>query len=244
MTDRVLVSDIDGTLLREGKPTAGLETLRRMIEQYWDDFRLIYATGRTAESTLGLVSDGVLPRPHALATLVGTEIWFPDWERPDPEYNNWIEETWDADAVRGVAEAFEELERQPEEYQSPRKLSYFVQLTDAVQKLDERLRGERLNCMVIHSGGRFLDLMPLRAGKRAAVEFILRRWKVEDGTILVAGDSLNDRDMLDAPTFCSVIVGNAEDELSEALDGPKLHAAELPFAAGVLEGAEVFGFWR
>jgi sucrose-phosphate synthase len=244
MTERVLVSDIDGTLLREEEPTAGLQTLRRMIEQHGDEIRLIYATGRTAESALGLVEEGVLPTPQALATLVGTEIWLPDWTRPVSDYRTWIEGNWEPDHIERVVQEFKELDRQPDEFQSRHKLSFFTDRAALVHELETRLLEERLSCTVIHSGGRYLDLIPARAGKRSAVEFILRRWGVEDATVLAAGDSLNDRDMLEAPAFYSVIVGNADDDLVEKTEGPKLHEAQLPFAAGVLEGAEVFDFWE
>ena len=241
--DRVLVSDIDGTLLKAGRPTAGLETLRWMIDRDESGMRLAYATGRTMQSVLDLVRDGTLPEPHAVASLVGTEVWLPPWSRADAAYAARITVNWNRERLLETASAVDELELQPEEFQSPYKLSFFVDSEEPVRELQRRLRETDLRCRTIYSGGRFLDLMPERAGKLAAVEFITSRWDARSAAVLAAGDSLNDHDMLAHPRFFGVVVANADDELSEAVTGPRLHEATLPFAAGVLEGAEVFDFW-
>jgi sucrose-6F-phosphate phosphohydrolase len=241
--DRVLVSDIDGTLLKAGRPTAGLETLRWMIDRDESGMRLVYATGRTMQSVLELVHDGTLPEPHAVASLVGTEVWLPPWRRADAAYAARITEHWNRERLLETASLVDELELQPTEFQSPHKLSFFVDGEGPVCELQRRLRETDLRYRTIYSGSRFLDLMPERAGKLAAIEFITSRWDARSAAVLAAGDSLNDRDMLVHPRFFGVIVANADDELSGAVTGPRLHEATLPFAAGVLEGAEVFDFW-
>jgi sucrose-phosphate synthase len=241
--DRVLVSDIDGTLLKTGRPTAGLETLRWIIDRDESGMRLVYATGRTMQSVLELVRDGTLPEPHAVASLVGTEVWLPPWSGADEAYSAHIAKHWSRERVLETASELDSLDLQPEEFQSPYKLSFFVESEKPVRELERRLRETELRCRTIYSGGRFLDLMPERAGKLAAVEFITSHWDARSAAVLAAGDSLNDRDMLVHPRFFGVVVANADDELSEAVAGPRLHEATLPFAAGVLEGAEVFDFW-
>lgn len=57
------------------------------------------------------------------------------------------------------------------------------------------------------------------------------------------GDSANDCDMLSDPSFLSVAVGNAHKEVTRSATAGSLYRARLPFAAGVLEDAEVFDFW-
>lgn len=243
MCDRVLVSDIDGTLLQAGRPTAGLETLRWMLDRGEDGIRLAYATGRTVQSVLDLVHRGTLPEPDAIASLVGTEVWLPPWDRADPLYAASNAAHWSREHLFETASAMDEIELQPEEFQSPFKLSYFVESEQPVRELERRLRDARLRCRTIHSAGRYLDLIPEGAGKLSAVEFITSRWDARSATVLTAGDSLNDRDMLVHPSFFGVVVANADNELTEVVAGPRVHEASLPFAAGVLEGAEVFDFW-
>jgi sucrose-6F-phosphate phosphohydrolase len=243
MCDRVLVCDIDGTLLEAGQPTAGLETLRWMIDLDELEMRLVYATGRTIQSVLDLVHNGTLPEPHAVASLVGTEVWEPPWNRADEGYFAWIANHWSRERVLETASAIDGLELQPEGFQSPHKLSFFVESEIPVRSLQRKLREAGQRCRTIFSGGRFLDLIPERAGKLGAIEFITTHWDAQGAPVLVAGDSLNDRDMLGHPQFFGVIVANADDDLTEAVAGPRLHEASLPFAAGVLEGAEVFDFW-
>jgi sucrose-6F-phosphate phosphohydrolase len=220
MCSRVLVSDIDGTLLKESEPTAGLDTLRRMLEQNGRETRIVYATGRTIESVIELVETQVLPGPDAVAPLVGTEIWQPPFKEPNPVYAHYIGEDWDRDALVDLASGMEELELQPDRYQSAYKLSFFVDSESAVDALRARLDESGLRCKVIHSAGRYLDLIPSRAGKRAAAEFVIKRWNIADALILAAGDSLNDKDLLTTPRFYGVVVGNSDDGLSDEVNGP------------------------
>lgn len=241
---RVLVSDIDGTLLKEAEPTPGLETLRVLLQQDARRTRLVYATGRTRESVISLVEQEILPVPDAVAPLVGTEIWFPPFDEPDPEFARYIDEGWRREAIMEVASSMGHLELQPEKFQTRHKLSYFVESPQVVRDLEKRLDEMGLRYRLIHSGGRFLDFIPRRAGKRAAAEYIIRKWSARDASILAAGDSLNDRDLLDAPHFNAVVVGNSDDGLDDAVDEEGTHVADLPHAAGVLEGAEVFDFWK
>ncbi len=62
--------------------------------------------------------------------------------------------------------------------------------------------------------------------------------------VVVAGDSGNDFDMLqavqDGPGR-GILVGNAMDGLRDRLGGGRLYQARAAHAAGVLEGLETFG---
>jgi hypothetical protein len=49
--------------------------------------------------------------------------------------------------------------------------------------------------------------------------------------------------MLEDPRLPGVVVGNGEAELQELSEAEQVHQADAPFAAGVLEGAEVHEFW-
>jgi len=242
--ERLLVSDIDGTLLRRGQPTVGLATLTRMIDHYEPGTRLVYATGRSIRSVLSQIEDGTLPPADAVAALVGTEVWFSPWARPDGGFFRRIDPGWQRERIRDVVARVEGLELQPSEFQSPRKLSFFVDGETVVREVRSLLTLADLRCRLIYSGERYLDLIPDRAGKRAAVEYITSAWNAPGAKVLAAGDSLNDRDMLAHPRYFGVVVANADEDLAENVQGPRLHESSLPFAAGVLEGAEFFDFWK
>jgi sucrose-6F-phosphate phosphohydrolase len=244
---RILVSDIDGTLLRDGHPTAGLRSLRILLEAHRGDVRLVLATGRSFSSTWDLVSADVLPRPDAVASFVGTEVWMPPWREPLEGYSRHILRGWDRELVDRVVRGFETVRPQPDEFQSLLKASYFLEDASLLADLERALGAAGARAHVIHSGGIFLDVLPERAGKRGAIEYILAHWGVPASKVMACGDSMNDLDMLRDPQFLGVIVGNGEDELRQVAScessGDSLHESELPFAAGVLEGAEVFRFW-
>ncbi len=242
---RILVSDIDGTLLRDGEPTSGLGTLRRMLAAGGDDVWLAYATGRTFDSVRELVEQGALPGPQAVAALVGTELWLPPWEAADEEYSREISQGWDREAVEEIVAGHSgEIEPQPEVYQSPWKASYFLERESLVPRLEREIAKRGVEAQLIHSSGNLLDVIPARAGKRPAAEHLCRRWEASSGDVLAAGDSGNDLDMLGHPRFMGVAVGNAKEELDREVDEmPRVHDASRDFAAGVLEGAAVFRFW-
>jgi len=243
---RLLVSDVDGTLILDNEPSPGLETLRWIVDAHPEEVRLVYATGRSFKSTMSLIEQGILPEPDAIAPFIGTEMWFPPWESSDPEYESFVKKGWDRNSVIKTASSFPELELQPEEFQSPLKASFYLDDNDKtiVEKLEKALAPEGLETLIIYSIGRFLDIIPGRAGKRNAAEYLRQHWNVDKSMVLTCGDSGNDYDMLKDPRFLSVAVGNSEKKLRKLSSCGKFHHSELPAAAGVLEGAEVFNFWE
>jgi sucrose-6F-phosphate phosphohydrolase len=240
---RILVSDIDGTLLEDGQPTPGLETLRLVLYAHRDEVKLVYATGRSFESTQNLIASGALPRPDGIAAFVGTEVWLPPWIAPSSSYRARITAGWNVNAVRKVASAFAALEPQPDRFQTGLKASYYLSDPDALPPLDHALNDVDTGARLVYSCKKYLDIVPARAGKRAAVEFLCNTWGIDRQYVLACGDSGNDADMLAAPRFWSVAVGNSEAEIERLTEPESLHKSTLPHAAGVLEGAEVFDFW-
>ena len=242
---RLLVSDLDGTLLDDGRATPGLAVLRRVVAAFGDRVRLVYATGRTAASTLALVEDGILARPDAIAPLVGSEVWLPPFAGPDSGFARRLADGWSRPDVVAVGERFSwALAPQPPEHAGEFKVSYFVRDDTALPALDEALARRGVRARLIYSGGRFLDVLPRRAGKRGATEYLAERFGVAPADVLAAGDSGNDADVLAHPEYCGVAVGNAEPELTAVTGSlPAVHEAGLSFAAGVLEGAAAHRFW-
>ena len=240
---RLLVSDIDGTLLEDGRSTPGLETLRALVDAHRPDIHLVYATGRTMASIRELVEMDVLPRPDAVAANVGTELWFAPFAEPDRRYHDHIAEGYRRDRILDAAASFPEIRPQEAGAQSDVKASFYLEDPDVVPRFEQLLERAEAGARVIYSCDRFLDALPRRAGKRNAVEHLRRRLGIRPARVLVAGDSGNDIDMLADPTFLAVAVGNAGEELAEIGARPSEHQSQLPHAAGVLEGAEVFEFW-
>lgn len=240
---RLLVSDIDGTLLDEGASTAGLTSLRLLLDAYGAAIRLVYATGRSYGSTRRLVDEGILPQPAAVAAFVGTELWLPPWKAPDPTYERTVIAGWDRERVGRVMAGFDDLEPQPDEFQTPLKASYYLRDPERIEEVAEALRRAGLRFRLVYSGGELFDVLPAEAGKRRAIEHLQRRWGVKHTRVLAAGDSGNDLDMLSDPRYLAVAVGNAEAELQKLNGDTRVYVADLPHAAGVLEGVERYDFF-
>jgi sucrose-6F-phosphate phosphohydrolase len=185
-----------------------------------------------------------LPAPEAIAAFVGTEVWLFPWERPEPAFSRNLVGGWNKEAVLEAAADFPELRFQPEEYQTPFKVSFFLDDPEVVSRLAGAISSRGVRARIIYSSNRDLDILPRRAGKHRAVEYVRRLWGVPQERVLTCGDSGNDLDMLADPAFQSVAVGNSEEDIQNLPTVGSLYTAQLPHAAGVLEGAEVYGFWH
>ena len=98
----------------------------------------------------------------------------------------------------------------------------------------------RLRCQVIFSHGQFLDILPYRASKGKAVNYLCYKYELPARQVMVAGDSGNDEDMLAART-CGLIVGNYSEELAHLQGRPRIFFSEGKYAAGITEGLYHFG---
>jgi sucrose-6F-phosphate phosphohydrolase len=230
---RLLVSDLDGTLLGDDD---ALSAFRSWIKATRSDWRLAYATGRTLASVEGLIADGVLPRPDAVIANVGTEIYGPDG-RTWPGWPTW-DPDWDAAVARSLLAAVPGIDLQADANQTDWKASFHAPGLDAsaVDDIRAALVDADIDATVIYSSAQDLDVMPPGSGKAAATRHLARDWKLDPDDVLAAGDSGNDLDLLTAG-FRAIVVANAQPELRD-LSHPLVFHARRPYAAGVLDGIE------
>ncbi len=233
---RLLATDLDGTFI--GDDAAALEL--------WADLdaagiQVAFSTGRHLESILDFVEElGTPRRPVACVAMVGTEVWFRHGEgfRRDQSYTDAIAGGWDIDRVSELVDRELDAELQPAEWQTEVKRSWFVApgSAAAVDELARALEGHSLGVKLIHSGDRFLDALPARAGKGEAVRHVAERLGVEADNVVTSGDTGNDLDMMRPELgFRSIVVGNAAPEL-KAFEGAHVFHARAHFAAGIEEG--------
>jgi sucrose-phosphate synthase len=251
--DRILVSDIDNTLLGDDK---ALKTLLRKLKNQRDSNvcdsaysnvynkpGLAFATGRNLQSTLLVIDEHQLPLPDFLITSVGSEIYYGHGMLKDEAWSRHIDYRWKLKELRKALSSVPGLKLQPARSQGVHKLSYFMNPDKAptVREIQTRLRHLDLHARLIFSHGQFLDVLPVRASKGLAIRYLSMKWGLPPERILVAGDSGNDEEMLRGNTL-GLVVGNYSPELTRLKGRERVYFAEGKYAWGILEGMQFYDF--
>lgn len=234
---QLVVSDLDGTLLGDD---AALGRFAQWYERVRSGVALVYASGRLVESVRASVAITDLPEPSAVIGGVGTEVRcfqtgreLVDWPAVLPTVQP---PHWDADAVRRALEEFPRLVLQPSEFQTDRKVSYFLidGTADELATIDALLRHYDLACEIIYSSREHLDILPRGINKGTAAQRLAAEWQIDADSVIVCGDTANDLALFQQG-FRGVVVANAHDDLKQ-LAGQRVYLARRSHAAGVLEG--------
>lgn len=208
----------------------------------------MFATGRHLDSVRefyrALDTDR---RAAACICMEGTEVWLLRGRRYrlDDGWPQVIGAHWDRAAVVNAAEAAGRLILQHDQWQSEYKVSWFVEGDDPAAVV-ERVRGvlvaRGLRARAVFSGRHLLDLIPSNAGQGSAAGFVARRLGIRAESVVTAGGSGSDLDMMRPGLgFKSIVVGNAEPELRD-LRGDEIYQATQRRADGIAEGLQHFGW--
>jgi sucrose-phosphate synthase len=103
-------------------------------------------------------------------------------------------------------------------------------LDNVAQELEKTKSAFKL----IISHEKYLDILPYRASKGAAVKYIAWKWQLENNQIITAGDSGNDSDMLTKP-FKAIVVANHEESLNSLKKDKNVYFTKEKHAKGVIE---------
>jgi sucrose-6-phosphatase len=235
-----IVTDLDNTLV--GNSTATQEFNRKILE--WDgQVRLIYATGRSYVSAKSLQRSQDLLEPDYWITGVGSEIYHQD--QLDQSWSNHLQHQWHREKVLALTDDLVELTPQPDESQNDFKISFYLDVQNADQilnQLSDRIQNAGLDAQVVYSSQEDLDILPVRCDKGLAMRHLMNNLNLENEHTIVCGDSGNDIGLFKQNTF-GVIVNNAQTELLDWHHDRKsnqIHYAQQPYAAGMLEGIKRF----
>ena len=261
----LLCTDLDRTLLPNGQAPESEQArtvFTRLVSH--DAVKLVYVTGRDPGLVDEALTEWEIPEPDLLIADVGTTIaarsygrwekWF-IWE--DTIARDWTGRS--TEDLKDLLNGLSGLTPQEDSRQAAFKLSYYTPPgtagTAGAQDTRERLEAAGVKANVVwslddSSGTGLLDVLPVSATKRLAIEFVMERWRFGLKEVVFSGDSGNDLDVLVSP-IPAVLVANASDELritaqrqarskrrSKALYCAKGGALGMNgnYAAGILEG--------
>jgi sucrose-phosphate synthase len=232
----LLVCDIDNTLTGSH---SGLKDLKAWLDAN-PETAFAIATGRTLLGTVEVIKKWDIPVPTILITAVGTEIYYSDGKnlanltRDEAWEESWAKDWQSSDILTALA-PFPRLGLQPATEQREGKLSYFLRDESLVAEIEKALAGRDLGAEVVYSHGEFLDVLPEKASKGHAVEYVAGKLGVPMDRVAAAGDSGNDLCML-LLAGRPIVVGNHSDELDPETLPRQAYFAEKPHAEGIVEG--------
>ncbi|MDF0534050.1 HAD-IIB family hydrolase [Shewanella sp. A32] len=248
----LLCTDLDRTLLPNGLQPESPQARRWFADAVkYPGVMLAYVSGRD----LGLMQQAIveynLPLPDVAITDVGSMIYQREGQRyrPMPSWQSYIGEDWGTHNSHTLAQAIGELpnlQLQPKQQQQQYKLSYqivpaaamaedLVLLEQQLQKL--AIRAQMISSVDETSDMGLVDILPARAGKRQAIDFLAKTLVLTPPQVFFSGDSGNDLDVLISP-YRTVLVKNATEEVvASAISGGKAqgNASSLYLAQGLPE---------
>lgn len=263
MTKRLLIcTDLDRTLLPNGQQPespAARAMFARLVAR--PEISLAYVSGRHRELVQQAIEDYQLPLPDWVIGDVGTTIY----QVAKNEWQHW--QSWERDIatdwqglqaheLRPLFADLLVLRLQEEAKQNSYKLSYYLPLNANISALQslmtERLEARNLAASLIYSVDEaaeigLLDVLPARATKLHAVEFLMREQGFDNSNTVFAGDSGNDLPVF-ASSIPAVLVANADADIVEQTKAQAQISAALylaqggflgmngNYSAGILEG--------
>lgn len=276
---KLLCTDLDRTLVPNGEQPESNQArpiLWHLIRS--ENLALGYVSGRDLGRVLKAIEDYELQVPDVIVADVGTSIYVlgdKGWALHE-EWQNRIGRDWnglDSAGIGRALAAFTDLREQEADRQTRYKRSYYLPRDMDTAALTERLQAHLqtlgVRASLIFSDDpekniQLLDVLPIHATKREAVEHVQKMLGVDNEASLFSGDSGNDVTAL-ASHLPSVTVRNADKATRDAVlqlaaangtqdssyqaegglvlaDGQELNGN---YAAGIVEGLVHFNpGWR
>lgn len=199
---------------------------------------LCYNSGRMVDDVSRLIREGQLPDPEYIIGGVGTQVF--DYAAGEllEEFKMVLSEGWDLEKVERIAGGFPGIERQPDELLHAYKSSWYLYDAppEAIAQLQQELQGAGLDVGVVYSSQRDLDVLPRKANKGNALEWLCERRSISPGEVVVAGDSGNDTAMFKVKGVFGIVPQNAHADLLALLNEDRVYYASKEIADGILEG--------
>lgn len=240
--EKMLITDIDDTLVGDDD---SLNKFIDIIQKHRDTIGFGVATGRSLELVEEILKEKGIPTPDVIISSVGTEIYYgPDLDNlsTDSGWRSHISYQWKPNNIKAVLAKFDFLEPQERDGVRDFKISYNMKPNDDhLALVHQRLTENKLRYQLIYSHGAFLDILPQRASKGRAIQYLGNKWDIKPENILVSGDSGNDYEMLYGKRL-AVVVGNHSPEIESLRGNRRVYFADSNYAGGILEGIRYYRF--
>ena len=230
----LLATDLDGTFL--GGKSLHKQQLYRLIREN-KNIILVFVTGRGLESVIPLLNDPIIPNPDYIICDVGATIVNGHTLEPVESIQSEIEKNWPGRIK--IMESLKDVEGLVyQEVPQQRRCSFYTDTENIIEEISSRVSA--LNCEVIYSAGKFLDVLPKGVNKGKSLTMLTHYLGTNASEILVAGDTLNDLAMYHCG-YKGVVVGNSEDKLIDATKNiAEVYCAAADGAGGILESLTHF----
>jgi sucrose-phosphate synthase len=236
---KLLATDIDNTLTGD---RAAYQRLATLLSTHRDVI-ITYVTGRDKILTFEIMTSECLREPQYTFCNVGTEIYVgPDYRRDDA-WTRHIDRGWDRLEVQEALITIPYLFQQARQFEFKQSYHLFQKTDSVIAEIHKRLEEIGIEHKVVYSSGTDLDIIPKRAGKGEAVDYIRQRLRIRRKHVLAAGDSGNDIGLLSAG-FLAVVVGNHKSELNADSLPEDVYWARERYAGGIIEGIQHFEFLK
>lgn len=236
---RLMITDIDNTLVGDD---ASMGELFSLLHEHRKDLAWGVSTGRSLELTIEAMTEHNFPMPDILICSVGTEIYYGPDLRHDKGWQQHISKRWEPEKLKEALATLDFLVFQEAEGQRSHKISYYLEeKEDRLARVQEQLKKNKLRCKIIYSHGQFLDILPFRASKGKAIDYLRYKFDFSPRYVMVAGDSGNDEDMISGHAR-GLVVGNHSEELETLRGKQNIYFSPETYAAGILDGLNHYGF--
>jgi sucrose-6F-phosphate phosphohydrolase len=261
----LICSDLDRTIIPNGyqEESANARPVFRQLAEHANIY-LAYVSGRDKKLILDAIEEFYLPMPDYAIGDVGTTLYRVingNWQLLD-DWSYEIGLDWKGLGRDKLSEFFggmEEIRLQEPEKQNQYKLSFYTAQNVDYQQLIKKIRAvlakKGVRASIIWSvdeisANGLLDIIPARANKLNAIQFLMQQERFSEDRMVFAGDSGNDLDVLTSG-LQAILVKNAMDEVRkeaiETLSGKHMtNRLYLPkgnfygmngnYAAGLIEG--------
>ena len=126
--NKMLISDIDGTLISETGNYDGLDELRELLENRENRFVFGVATGRSLEKVQEVLTEYNMPTPDVIISSVGSYIYYGlNKTNIDKGWHQHIHYRWNREKIVEAVSSVQGVKEQEPENQNPFKISYYIE---------------------------------------------------------------------------------------------------------------------